>query len=316
MELRCPICHARGKRLYQWTSPYVLASCSSCRTLFADPMPSDEQLQEFYQGFLYRKPEAGQLRRLVEAKKRELRNLFGDDLQTGRTFLDYGGGTGVASLAAAELGLQVTMFELDREAVEHVHSLEGCSVEAFSSLDAIEGRAFDLVFSDNVIEHVQDPKALLARLYGHLKPRGRMVVKTPNARNTELLFHPMVVVKGYLLRVRQYNGLWSALSGVFVRPWALDPPRHLYAFSANSLKLLAEQVGADEAEIGYYRIPLWEYSLAKRLNRVPKSAVGAVKWGVLALLSVAELATKAIEWPLRKMNLLSPGGVFIRIRRQ
>lgn len=312
----CLICHSTGKCLYKWTPPYSLCYCPSCKTLFSDPIPSDHELSEFYQGFLYRKPDGIRLKKLIARKKKEIQRLFGDYIKTGLSFLDYGGGTGVASLAAAELGLEVTLYEIDNDAIDFVRSLDkGYPLRTCCNLSELEDRSFDLIFVDNVIEHVREPQALMSFLYGCLNQYGQLIFKTPNARNTELLFHPMVSVNGYLRRVYRFNGFTTAMYAAFFRPWTLDPPRHLYSFSARSLKLLAEQTGVDNAETGYYRIALWEYSITKRLFRIPNSLKETAKWFVMATLSLFEIGPKLIELLFQRTNIISAGGLFIRIKR-
>ena len=316
MDIWCPICHSNSRYLYQWTPPYSLYYCPSCKTLFSNPIPSEDELNVFYQGFLYRKPDPSKLKKRIEKKKKEIHKLFGNAIQTGRTFLDYGGGTGITSLAAAQLGLEVTLYEIDNDALEYVKSLQKeCSVQTCCDLSELEDRTFDLIFVDNVIEHAREPQVLLRFLYDRLEQQGQMMIKTPYARNTELLFHPTISVFNYLRHVYIFNGLFDAVSAAFFRPWTLDPPRHLYSFSARSLHLMAEQTGVDKAEIGTYRIPLWEYSITKRLLHVPKSLKGIMKWFVMAIFSLCEIGSKCIEWLLRTTNIISAGGLYIRIQR-
>ena len=316
MDITCRICYSNGQYLYKWTPPYSLYYCPSCKTLFSNPIPSEDELDAFYQGFLYRKPDASKLKKLVEKKKMEIQKLFGRAIQTGRTFLDYGGGTGIASLAAEQLGLKVTLYEIDNDALEYVKSLQKeCSVQTCCDLSELEDRTFDLIFVDNVIEHAREPRVLLRFLYDRLEQQGQMMIKTPNARNTELLFHPTISVVEYLRRVYMFNGFLGAVSAVFFRPWTLDPPRHLYSFSTRSLHLMAEQTGVDKAEIGTYRIPLWEYSLTKKLLSIPNSLKGIMKWFVMATFSLFEIGSKCIEWLLRTTNIISAGGLYIRIQR-
>lgn len=316
MNTECRCCRSSSRYVCRWCSPYSLYYCPSCKTLFSDPLPSDAELRAFYQGFLYRKPAANTLRALVQRKKREIQRLFGDAIAAGGSFLDYGGGTGVASLAAAELGLKVTLYEVDREAVAYVSSLpEKCSVRSCVDMSELHGEVFDFIWADNVIEHVKEPQSFLQSLYGQLSRGGQMIIKTPNARNTELLFHPVVAVRGYVFRIIRFNPLGRAMSAAIFRPWAIDPPRHLYAFSAESMNVLAEQVGVDEWETGYYRIPLWEYSMAKTLGHAPRGAKGVVKWLIAAMMFVPEVGSKVIEAAFRAGHITSPGGLFVRIKR-
>ena len=316
MGLKCLICDSSSRYMYKWIHPYSLYYCPKCKSLFSNPIPSENELNKYYQGFLYKKTSSDNLRKPILKKKKELKELFGNQIEHGLSFLDYGGGTGMASLAAAELGLKVTLCEIDSEAVDFVRSLKtDYSINICSNLSELEEQSFDFIFADNVIEHVRQPQVLMSTLYAHLNQHGQLIVKTPNARNTELLFHPMVSVRGYIKRVYQFNNFSTAIFAAFFRPWTLDPPRHLYSFSAISLNLLAEQSGVDNSAIGYYRIPLWEYSIAKELLCIPNSAIGTVKWLVMLLLLPLEIISKIIEVILKKINVISTGGLFIKIRR-
>ncbi len=316
MRLECPICCLEAHARYRWAFNRKLCHCPACGVLFSDPMPSPQEIDEFYQGFLYRRPDIVEIDQLIVRKQAELIRLFGDSIKAGRTFLDYGGGTGVATLAAAKLGLHVTFFEIDRQAVEFVQELtKGLPVSTCDTLSDLNGQRFDIIFVDNVIEHVREPRALIEQLYSRLAQGGQLIFKTPHARSTELLFHPAVSVGSYLRRVLQYNGVQKALSAAAFRPWSLDPPRHLYSFSPKSLMLLAEQVGVGETAIDYYRIPLWEYAYAKRILRIPRSLRDAVGWFMSVAISPFELASKCVEAFFRKISLLSPGGLTLRIKR-
>ncbi len=47
----------------------------------------------------------------------------------------------------------------------------------------LEPASFDLVLCGDIVEHLRDPQAALARLRPLLKPGGRLVLSTPNVAN-------------------------------------------------------------------------------------------------------------------------------------
>jgi 2-polyprenyl-3-methyl-5-hydroxy-6-metoxy-1,4-benzoquinol methylase len=78
--------------------------------------------------------------------------------------------------------------------------------------------SFDAVLLSHVIEHVHEPQRLLREVVRILRPGGRLVVMTPNARG---------------LGRRLYGAAWRGL----------EPPRHLTVLAPDSLRLLFMQAG-------------------------------------------------------------------------
>lgn len=221
---------------------------------------------------------------------------------------------GMAALAAARLRLKATFQDVDREALQWAKSFAGKEsiLQICETLPDSSDASFDIIYVDNVIEHVPDPRALLQNLYARLAPGRQLLFKTPLARNTEVYLYPRIYVRNYLRNIYEQNGLIAALSAAQFRPWTLDPPRHLYAFSSETLRRLAEQVRG-RACIEHYRIPVWEYSSTPKLMRVPESVRTKVKWLVRASLAPVEVVGKLANIALRTAQITSPGGVILRI---
>jgi SAM-dependent methyltransferase len=89
-------------------------------------------------------------------------------------------------------------------------------------IDRVDGQ-FDLVWFHHSLEHVPDPTAALAAAARLLRPGGRVIVRTP--------------VIGTALWER-YGTDW----------WELDPPRHLFVFSAPALEAMANTAGLELEE--------------------------------------------------------------------
>lgn len=322
MAAECPICFGGAIReVVKWTSRFVICKCCDCRVIFTAPLPSPKEISDFYQGFLYRKPDKPRQKRLIEKKKKELAVLFGLEGgdYTGRKFLDMGGGTGIAYAAACRLGLDVYYQEVDEAAIEFVQNRFGIDKgHLFRSPEEFCDVHFDYIFSDNVLEHSPNPLEFVRRLYAQLEPGGVLLLKTPHAANTEIYFYPAIALRGYFLETARHNGFWRAARTFFLdRCWTCDPPRHLYAFSKQSLEKIARSIGiaGGEYSVECYHIPLWEYSLSVRICRWV--ANGEKLWSLILLPPAAmiEGLSKVVQLVCMKLRLVSPGGIMLRIRK-
>lgn len=145
-----------------------------------------------------------------------------------RRYLELGFGEGFGIDWFSKRGWEVAGYDFTLEGLRHFFpALEdrvraGDALEAIDSLIA-EGREFDLVVCNNVLEHVIDPEELVRSIERLLAPRGVARIAVPN------------------------DGSWlqqlaierkQASSHFFVRP-----PEHLHYFTAASLRRLLERSG-------------------------------------------------------------------------
>jgi SAM-dependent methyltransferase len=94
--------------------------------------------------------------------------------------LDLGAGAGrVAAMNFKAAGRLVFGIDVDLAISENSQIDGGCVGDA-SRLPFCDA-AFDLVFADNVLEHLDHPALVFAEVARVLKPGGRFLVKTPNA---------------------------------------------------------------------------------------------------------------------------------------
>ena len=317
----CPICRSENTaKLVDW-GDFTIRKCLGCALVYALPLPSDEELTVFYQGFLYNRPTKREFKKHVAHRCRELTELFSLSADSAnKTFLDVGAGTGAAYQAAKEIGLHAYYQEIDQEARTFV--AENYGLENEYVLDNLHdvGRQFDYVLSDNVIEHLKDPVGFLEQLSQLVAPGGRIVVKTPHAGNKETWFYPLNVFQGYATKALKYGGLANAMRMLFQRTWACDPPRHLYSFSTLSLRRAALNAGfhEEEIQIQFYQQPLFKYSVAERFFSFHK--YNSLKQWILRVPALfvlpVELALKVLQLVLRHLGLLSPTGIILVINRK
>lgn len=221
-----------------------LLDCFSCGSAWTQPLPSPEYLASYYQGFRFQIQKKGSLARRVETmrmnhKVRSIRRLLAKYACSPTSILDYGGGGGAYALGFARVfpKCQVTLFDLDRS---EFNTLEAGGVRPVS---VVQGR-FEFVFSSHVIEHVRSPWDFMKTLHAALDPGGIAIVALPNRYCREFWR------AGYFLAYkRRLEG--STWRKFLSRPWfCIDPPRHLWAFSLESLGVLAEGSGFSVLEAG------------------------------------------------------------------
>ena len=74
----------------------------------------------------------------------------------------------------------VAGVDLDDEVYRNPYLDEAKLIDVLNNVIPYKDSTFDLVFSDNVMEHVQNPYLALREIFRVLKPGGCFLSKTPN----------------------------------------------------------------------------------------------------------------------------------------
>jgi SAM-dependent methyltransferase len=215
----CNLCGERGFSSWKRVGPWTIARCAHCGLCFLNPRPDAAELYADYHQRLHIEdaptPEAVQRGIAAWDDRVELISRF---KPPGRA-LDLGCASGFFLASLRGRGWEVMGFELADWAARRARELFGIQVITGDILSAdLPERAFDLVTLWDVIEHVADPAAVLAKARRAARPDGLVVIRVPNATS---------------LDARCLGTSWI--------DWCL--PYHFYHFTPRTLAALVERQG-------------------------------------------------------------------------
>ena len=152
--------------------------CARCGTRFMNPPYSDRHLRDYYAGYITSEtPERlAWRRRQKEAHLRVLARFC----PSGRC-LCVGCGDGLELAVAREMGYEVEGCDVDPATTRRVSEALGVPVHAgfLADLNLPEG-AYDGVYMDQVLEHLNAPRPALLAARRLLRPNGILYVGLPN----------------------------------------------------------------------------------------------------------------------------------------
>jgi SAM-dependent methyltransferase len=201
---------------------YRIARCRRCGNAFVPDAAVPADLENVYSTAYFAGGEAtgyptyvadGPL--IERSLRRRLR--WARRLAPPGRMLDVGAAYGFGLRAARTLGIDAMGVEIVPEAAERVRRYAGVPVVTGDFLSVDLPRGFAMITMFDVLEHMRDPRACVARVRELLAPEGVFVVETGDLASP-----------------------WARLLG---RWWYfLDPPQHLCYFSAAGLRgLLAAE---------------------------------------------------------------------------
>lgn len=193
----------------------------------------------------------------------------------GGRVLDVGCGSGEWLVFMRYLGWVVQGVDYDEEAVA-IARRKGLAVGCGAVEDqCYPGGGFDAITLHHVIEHVPDPAGTLVECARLLKPKGTLVVMTPNIDSL-----------GY----RLFRANWRGL----------EPPRHLHVMSPDSLRVLLNRAGFAKTRVSTRNSSyMWHQSLMLRAGGVAKhgrmrsGVIGELGAGLMTVLESALLTLNA-----------------------
>jgi 2-polyprenyl-3-methyl-5-hydroxy-6-metoxy-1,4-benzoquinol methylase len=230
-----------------------------CGLIFQHPLPARSSMMSWAND----EYTSGAYRDYVEARPMKIRHFedrlsdIGDRVRPGR-LLDVGCSCGYFMEVAASRGFDVQGVEFSKSAIAAASAtLRPRIFEGTLDEMPLNGM-FDVVSAFDLIEHVQDPRALLRRCAAVLRPGGALIISTPDA--------------GHFLR-HVMRSRWPML----------QPMQHLFLFSRRALASALRAEGFDEVRVDTaYKTINVEYLInqIKPLNPVLSVTLGTLTQAV------------------------------------
>jgi 2-polyprenyl-3-methyl-5-hydroxy-6-metoxy-1,4-benzoquinol methylase len=203
--------------------------------------------------------------------------------------LDVGCAQGTLALMLAEGGHQVLAVDIRPQFLEYARSRHTHGDVQFLVANALEDDipgGHDLIFANQIIEHLVYPAELLTRLKRLLKPGGRLVTTTPNG----------AYVKNPLPSYTELGDPreWEHLQ------FTADGDGHFFAYRAEELQTLYRNAGLVQVETRYFETPFINGHMKLRYLH------GVLPTALLLLLDRAALALPGIA-RLTAHQLLATG---------
>ena len=255
---------------------FQLIECSVCRLRLTQDAPGQERIAPYYRSEDYishSNSSKGLINRLYQVvrkrtlkqKRRLVIRLSGK--QSG-DLLDLGSGTGAFASEMKSHGWSVRGLEPDASARQLASELNKVELEDLRSFYSLPEKSFDIITLWHVLEHVHDLNGYFTKLKLLLKPGGRLLIAVPNYTSVD---------------AAHYGKYWAAY----------DVPRHLYHFSPDSMKQLAERHGLKICS----RRPMWYDSfyislLSSRYKNGRTNYFGAFMTGFFSNLNALGNAAK------------------------
>ncbi len=232
----CPVCGHPGTeellrapdRFHGRRETYTLMRCPSCSLAWLSQPPAPAEMHRHY---------TDAYDRLISAAGQNSPHRWRDRKRTltqykqSGALLDLGCSSGSFLQSLSSESWELFGIEMSSSSARNAEASSGAKVFVGEILDAsFPPESFDVITCFDVLEHLYEPRKVMARVSEWLKPGGIFYVLVPNIDSAE---------------ARVFGSYWHGL----------ELPRHLFHYSPASLKFLAESAGLREVSLETRRNP-------------------------------------------------------------
>lgn len=217
--------------------------CKNCKLIYLNPLPGKDDYEKMY---------PSKYQGEINAENEYVRDfdkVFGyyETYATGKKILDYGCGNGSYLNRMNKLGYDCTGVEFSEEVVskmnENLKPMKFYTIEKFNA-DIDENEKYDIIHLANVIEHLENPVAVISKLKRHLNRDGIFMVYGPLEANFSVVFGFRNLVFG----IRKY----------LLKSQVSHAPLHLFFSNRFNQKQFFERAGL---KVDYFEVndQMWPF---------------------------------------------------------
>jgi SAM-dependent methyltransferase len=267
---------ATGERLDPYGAHYSINCCQGCGLLLSNPVLNDARVKQLY--------EQAEATNVIEGEEENVRRTMAGYYQLVRPYLP--GRTRMLDVGC-DMGFLLDVAS--RDGFEELHGIEpnptarvvaegvpGAVIsEKFYEDQDYPPESFDLITLIHVLDHVFDPREVVERALGHLRPGGILLAVVHNVR--------------------------SLLGRVLGERFPVFNLYHHYFFSKQTLRGLCESVGYEVPDVVSTRNCYSLRFFVHKLPGVPRFLKGAV----CRTLSAAGLGSLALNLPIGNIGVIA-----------
>jgi len=236
IESVCPICEQRGAqrwlrapdRLHGGQEQYTLMRCPSCSLVWQSHPPTPEDMHLHYTDAYHKLISVGGQN---SPQRWGFRRAALMQYKQSGALLDLGCSAGSFLEFMRSEFWKLYGIEMSVECARTAERTSGAQVFVGDVLEApFRPESFDVITCFDVLEHLYEPRQVMAKVGEWLKPGGIFYVLVPNIDSAE---------------ARVFGTYWHGL----------ELPRHLFHYSPASLRNLAKTAGLSEVSLVTRRNP-------------------------------------------------------------
>jgi len=269
---KCLICESADIKTLNGYESCGLVICNNCKFVFMHKIPTALELQNYYSSYAYSQDQ--NLSALTLQSYNQLLDEF-EKYRKTNNIIDVGCGRGWFLEIAKKRGWNVYGTEFSSKAIEICINKGINMKEGVLNPNDFNGISFDVIFSSEVLEHINNPTEELSNFYTILRKGGLLYITTPNFNSYLRYIHK-----------NNYN--------------IITYPEHLCYYTSKTLNTLLQKNGFQRKKVLTTGVSITRFEMSSK-NTKPKELAKESKDERLRKLMNKNNSTKILKKLVNKI---------------